>query len=265
MTTIAIATHKGGAGKTVTAMALAAGLARTGARALLVDLDPQAHSTIGLGVDAHGTTITDTLQAAAASRLAPPDTYPVTDRLDLVASDIGLERVQHLLYMRPRREQILAGLLRPLAAAYDVCVLDCPPSLGVLTENAIAAADAVLVPCQMEARATDGLVDLLELVQTLKGETFDRWRIVRTRVDGRKTQTNAAIEAALRTHYEAHILAELIPASEPLNQAQIARRDIFRHAPTSAGAVAYGALCARLCVWLAPWPAAAAPAGVEAS
>ena len=189
--TIAIATHKGGTGKTVTAMALGAAIARAHQRCLLVDLDPQGHSTLGLGVELDDTT--PTLREffheppVLLSRLIR-ETH-VTG-LHLVPANIRLARVAQGLYMRPKREELLKRGFHPLREQYAFIVMDCPPSLSALTEAAITAADLIVIPCQMEARAADGLVDLLEIISLLKGEDFDDWRILLRRVDNHKTTTN---------------------------------------------------------------------------
>ena len=117
------------------------------------------------------------------------------------------------------------------------------PSLSALTEAAIATADLIVIPCQMEARAADGLVDLLEVIGLIKGEEFDDWRILLTRVDSRKTTTNQAVMASLAP-WESKIFKTTIPQSEALNQAQIARTDIYSFEPKSRGALSYAA-CAR--------------------
>jgi len=239
---ITIATHKGGTGKTVTAMALGAGLARAKKKSLLVDLDPQAHSTLGLGLDvANGErTLRDVFNE-------PPAALPTIirkthlDTLQVVPSHIRLERIAHSLYARPRREDLLKRAFQPIVDSYDFIVIDCPPSLGVLTETGIAAADLVIIPSQMEARAADGIVDLLEVIAALKGENWDNWRILLTKVDSRKSVTNEAVMAAL-ARWQDKILRTAIPQSEPLNQAQIERTDIFTFDLTSKGAAAYKAL-----------------------
>lgn len=240
--TISIATHKGGTGKTVTSMALSAALARRGKRVLLADLDPQGHSTIGLGVEAN-----DGLPTVRDVFTEPP--VPVhrilrhsgVPGLEILPSNIRLERAAQFIYMRPRREELLRRALAPIRPNFDYIIIDCPPSLGALTETGIAAADFVLVPCQMEARAADGLVDLLELVTVLKGDGFQDWRILMTKVDHRKTITNQAVQAAL-SPWESRMFKTAIPQSEPLNQAQIERTDIFTFDAKSKGAVAYDAL-----------------------
>ena len=246
MITIAIATHKGGTGKTVSAMAIAAALARGGSRTLLVDLDPQGHSTLGLGVElADGAATLRELLLEPPRPIADVVTPTSVPNLTIIPSSIRVERPAQALYMRPRRERVLSRALLQLQPAPAFVVIDCPPSLGPLTENGIAAADWILVPCQMEARAVDGLVDLLELVHVLKGETFDTWRIVFTKHDVRRTTTNAAVQAALAP-WSLRVLDTIVPQSEPLNQAQIERADIFSYAPSSKGAVAYESLAGEL-------------------
>jgi len=166
--TIAIATHKGGTGKTVTAMALGAAIARASQRCLLVDLDPQGHSTLGLGVE-----LDDTTPTLREFFHEPP--LPLSRLIrethvtgfHIVPSNIRLARVAQALYMRPKREELLKRGLHTLHEQYAFVVMDCPPSLSALTEAAIAAADLIVIPCQMEARAADGLVDLLEIISLI--------------------------------------------------------------------------------------------------
>src|SRR3989442_13012555 len=225
--TIAIATHKGGTGKTVTAMAVGAAFARAGQRSLLIDLDPQGHSTLGLGVE-----IEDTAPTLRDFFHEPPLPLSRVIRethiagLHIVPSNIRLARVAQALYMRPKREEILKRGLQPFRDQYAFVVLDCPPSLSALTETAIAAADLIVIPCQMEARAADGLVDLLEIISLIKGEGFDACRILLTRVDSRKTTTNQAVRASMAP-WERKNFNPTIPQSEPMNQGQIARQEFI--------------------------------------
>jgi chromosome partitioning protein len=239
--TIAIATHKGGTGKTVTAMALGAGLARAGKKTLLIDLDPQGHCSLGLGVECQEgePTLREFFSEPPTSitRIIRPSGV---EGLDLAPSNIRLARVAQSLYMRPKREDLLKRGLRPIEDRYDFTVIDCPPTLGVLTEAGIAAADLLVIPCQMEARAADGLVDLLEVISIIKGEDFTDWGILLTKFDKRKSATNQAIMTAL-SPWEGKVFKTVIPQSEPLNQAQIVRTDIFSFDAKSTGAQAYEA------------------------
>lgn len=242
MTTIALSQHKGGVGKTVSSMALSVALGRAKRSSLLVDLDPQGHSTLGLGVevgDAENTIRQFFDEPSVPLQQIVRKTHVAG--VDLIPSNIGLAKTALRLVSRRRREEILRVGLKPLLPRYEFAILDCPPSLGVLSDTAIDAADLIIIPCMMEARAADGLVDLLEIISLLKGEDFDGWRILLTRVDSRKTVTNEAVMTALEP-WKSKILATTIPQSEPLNQAQIARTDIFTYDPASKGAVAYEAL-----------------------
>jgi chromosome partitioning protein len=237
--TLAICTHKGGTGKTVTALALAAGLADSGRRCLLIDLDPQAHSTIGVGLDAQEPTLKDFFERHPALPIRDViQAAPLISNLDVAPSDLRLAWTAEGLSGRPRKEELLKRSLRDIQDDYEWIVIDTPPSLGVLTQNAVAAADMVLIPASPEARAANAIADLLELVEVLKGDGFDAFRIVLTRVDARKTRTNQAVQSALGGWAD-RILTTVIPQSEPLNQAQMARQDIFRFAPDSSGAAAY--------------------------
>jgi chromosome partitioning protein len=220
-------------------MALGAAFARAGKACLLLDLDPQGHSTLGLGVD-----LDERAPTMREFFHEPPVPLGHLIRetqvsgLHIVPSNIRLARVAQALYMRPRREELLRRGLQPLRHQYAFMVIDCPPALGVLTETALAAADLIIIPCQMEARAADGLVDLLEVISLIKGEAFDDWRILLTKVDSRKSTTNQAVMAALAP-WAQKICKTTIPQSEPLNQAQIERTDIFSFEPKSKGALAY--------------------------
>ena len=237
--TLAICTHKGGTGKTVTALSLAAGFADSGQRCLLVDLDPQAHSTIGIGIDVTEPTLKDYFERHPGIPLRDViQPVPANHNLDIAHSDLRLAWTAEGLSGRPKKEELQKRSLRDLKDDYDWIVIDTPPSLGVLTQNAVTAADLVLIPASAEARATNAIADLLELVQVLKGDAFEQYRVLLTRVDPRKKRTNSAVMKALEP-WKSRILATHIPQSEPLNQAQMARQDIFRFAPDSTGAEAY--------------------------
>jgi len=256
---LAIAAHKGGVGKTTTAISLAAGLARIrGASVLLVDLDPQGHAAKGLDREVPWSQpVFNAEHAAGLSArdlfLEPPAPLVSCERttdvpgLTIVPSNIGLERVAQWLHARPRREGRLAERIQDVRG-YHWIVLDCPPSLGPLVENALCAAHFVIVPCRMEARAADGLVDLVDVLHMLR-PGFDRWRILRTQRDARASKTNEAIDAVL-AEYSSRLLQTVIPKSEALNQSQIVRQDIFEYDKQSAGAVAYSMLCGEVEAWV---------------
>lgn len=242
---IAIALHKGGVGKTVTAMALAAGLARSGKKTLLVDLDPQGHSSLGLNAEPEPQepTIRDFFESRRTLREVIKETE--VPGLFVAPSNLRLAQATHGLYARPKREEILKKGLKELDGEFDFIVVDCPPSLGPLVEMGVGAADLIVVPSLMEARATDALQDLLELVTIIKGDGFTNWRILLTKVDQRKTITNQAVMTALEP-WAGKLFRTQIPQCETLNQAQIARQDIYRYDPKGRGALAYQALIEEL-------------------
>ena len=237
---IAISQHKGGVGKTVTSLGISSCLARKGHKTLLVDLDPQNHSTLGIGIRLPNDA--PTIRDLFTDRAIPVEQIIQSthlDRLDLLPSSIRLEKTAQSLSTERMRHEILKQRLAPIYDQYEFVILDCPPSLGALTENAISAADLIVIPTQLEARAADSLVDLLEVISIFKGDK-QNWGILLTRVDRRKKTTNPAIQAAL-SPWENRIFKTTIPQSEPLNQAQIAGTDIFNYSPASRGALAYEA------------------------
>jgi chromosome partitioning protein len=244
--TIAVCTHKGGTGKTVTSISIAAGFADSGRRCLLVDLDPQGHSTLGIGVDPVDPTLNDFFARYPGVPLRDVIQHaPARDHLDVAPSDLRLAWTAEGLAGRPKKEDLLRRALREVADDYDVIVIDTPPSLGVLTQNAVAAADFILIPAPAEARSANAIADILELVHLLKGENFTAYRVLLTRLDGRKSKTNAAVLTALLP-WSCVILHTTIAQNEALNQAQMTGRDIFQFDPWSVGATAYRELITEL-------------------
>ena len=243
---VCFAAHKGGVGKTTSSINLAAGLARTGSTTLLVDMDPQGHSSIGLGIELEydEPNVADTLgdQSFALTKAVHPTNI---QNLTIVPSNLRLASVAETLYAKFKREERLAKSLARAKDAYDWIIIDCPPALGVLTANAVNASDLIIVPVQMGARSLDGLEDLLDLVHLLKGEDFADWRILLTMYDPRKTITLDIFSERLKPH-AANVLATKIHASEALNQAQMAMQDIYAFDPRSRGALNYRALTQEL-------------------
>lgn len=240
---ISFSTHKGGTAKTTSSINLACGLARKGEKTLLVDIDPQGHSSIGLGIELkfEDKNIADVLQDK--SRYDIKDViYPTnTENLDLIPSNIRLSPVGESLYTAIRKEERLQKKLSTISHNYQYIIIDCPPSLGVLTTNAILAADLLIIPCQMSARSTDGLADLLDIINIVKNNNFDNYRILLTHFDSRKSVTNEVIFSQIK-NYENKILKTKIPVNEALNQAQIARESIFDFDSKSTGAQSYHGL-----------------------
>jgi chromosome partitioning protein len=245
--TIACAAHKGGTGKTTTAMALSAALARAGDAVLLVDLDPQGHSTMGLGLDVDD----DAVRARTVRELLADDPVPLralehqtgVPQLAIVPAIILLERTAQWLVTAPARDRRLQRALAGAAGRYAWVVVDCPPSLGPLTENALMAADAVLIPCRMEARATDGVKGLLEVLDELRPSWANgtNWRILRNARDVRRRVSNEFAETMF-TKYAGHVLDTVIPQCDELNKAQFQGVDIFSYDASCTGSQAYAQL-----------------------
>ena len=240
---ISIAIHKGGTGKTVTAINLGAGLAREGKRTLIVDLDQQGHCALGLGVEiAEGDlTLRDFFGEPGTFHLKRVIKDTAIENLSIAPSTIRLAPVAQALFGRPKREEILKRGLSPIEKDFDYILIDCPPTLGPMTECGITAAHLVIIPCRMEARAADALVDLLDLITTLKGDGFNEYRILINQFDTRTSVTNEVVMTQLEP-WKGSFLSTIIPHNEALNQAQIEGSDIFTFDPKSKGASAYDEL-----------------------
>lgn len=194
--TIAVINQKGGTGKTTTAVNLAAGLARTGRRVLLADLDPQGHATYGLGIDfdelSPDTPTVERLFADDRLPLAQVVMPTLEANLDLLPADIRLARAAAGMHVRNFRESVLKKALEAgngTAVRYDYVILDCQPTLDVLAVNALVAANRAIIPTPLAGHALRGLSDLLSTVESIKGEltshenAFD-WRVLLTMVGG---------------------------------------------------------------------------------
>lgn len=232
MKIIAVSNHKGGVGKTTTAINLAAGLARKGFSVLLIDLDPQGHATLGLGLemeerDDDTPTIATlfTEKRASITDLLTPTAEP---NLKLAPADIRLGRAAKLLTVRPVKELVLHRALESVTG-FDYVLIDCQPSLEVLTQNALVAADKILIPTQLSGFSLRGLGDLLETIDEVKeikegmdrgGEGETDWRILLTMVSGHgeeRNQTATRILEPLRNR----ILQTQIRRTEAIERSQM--------------------------------------------
>jgi chromosome partitioning protein len=239
-TIYALANQKGGVGKTTTAINLAACLAEAGARSLLVDLDPQANATSGLGERARGRSTYDLLDGAPLSEVVRPTAYA---NLDLVPSKPDLAGAVVELARREDGESYLAQSLRDVRGIYEFAFVDCPPSLGPLTVNALAAADQVLVPLQAEYYALEGLSQLSRSVELVRARLNARLRIggvLLTMVDGR-TNLSAEVGDEVRRHFGDRVFRTTIPRSVRLAEAPSHGMPVIAYDRRSAGARAYWA------------------------
>jgi chromosome partitioning protein len=238
---IAIVNQKGGVGKSTTAVNLGASLALLGQRVLLVDIDPQGNTTTGVGIDkrtivadAYGVLLED---AAIAEVVLPTD----VENLGIVPATLRLAGAEVELVGTPQREHRLKAALVPVLASYDYVLIDCPPSLGLLTVNALTAAREIIIPVQAEYYALEGLSQLTTIVDRVRGELNPELAILGvliTMFDGR---TRLAVEVLDEVHryFPERVFHTQIPRNIRLSEAPSYGKPAVLFDPKSRGAQAY--------------------------
>lgn len=222
MNTIAVINQKGGTGKTTTSVNLAAGIAKNGSKVLLVDLDPQAHATYGLGVDLDNLNGTPTIaNVFSEDRIKLSDIILDTfeDNLKLAPSDIPLAKASALLHARNFRETALQRALQSVEG-FDYVIIDCQPSLDVLSINALVASNKVLIPTQLAGHALRGLSDLLVTIESIKDPNTYDWRILLTMVTGHGEERQQQAERIL-SPLKDRILKTKIRRTEAIEKSQM--------------------------------------------
>src|SRR5205809_743080 len=238
---IGVANQKGGVGKTTTAINLAASLAVLEFRTLLVDADPQANSTTGVGFDLHN--VTKSLYDCMVNETAAKDVVLKTaiPHLDLIPSHIDLVGAEIEMIDSPNREAILKKILEPIKGDYDFIVIDCSPSLGLITVNALTAADSVVVPVQTEFFALEGLGKLLNTVKIVQNRLNTDLRIegiLMTMYDGRLRLCNQVV-SEVRRHFDDMVFSTIVHRNARLAEAPSVGKPVILYDANSKGSMNY--------------------------
>jgi len=239
MRTISIANQKGGCGKTTTAINLSACLAHRGKRVLLIDMDPQGHVALGLNIDTkeRENTVFSILKPSNGSRSSLADlSENVSKNLDVVPADISLSTLDQHLSMVEGRETRLKQAIRRVHTLYDIVIIDCPPSLGLLTFNALIAASEVFVPIEMSLFSLHGISRLMEIIASIKKKTGHE---IQTKVFGtivdRRTRISREVLENMRNHFSDTMFETVIRSNVTLKEAAGYGKSILDYSKKASG------------------------------
>ena len=246
---IAVSNQKGGVGKTTTSVNLAACVAERGKRVLLVDIDPQGNASSGLGVTERTPSVYDVLLGEESAEAAVLKTE--FENLSVLPSDMTLAGAEIELVAIPERETLLRKSLEAVRDQYDYIFIDCPPSLSLLTLNAMTAADSVLIPIQCEYYALEGvgqLMNTLQLVKKRLNPALEIEGVVLTMLDGR-TNLGLQVVQEVKKYFKSRVYGSIIPRNVRLSEAPSHGEPINVYDSRSTGAEAYRALAAEFIEW----------------
>lgn len=237
---ISLLNHKGGVGKTTSAINIGAGLTELGKKVLLIDLDPQANLTISLGIPRQKHTIYEALRGEG--EMVP---YSYKPGMDVITSSLDLSGAEMELINEAGREFILRELINQVIEDYDFVLIDCPPSLGLLTLNALTSSRWVLIPLQTEFLAVQGLAKIKQVIDKVKfrlNKQLDIGGVIATMYDSRRVLNRDVVET-IHKHFGEKVFKTYIRENVALAEAPAQRKDIFEYAPKSSGSVDYLNLC----------------------
>lgn len=233
---ISLLNHKGGVGKTTSTINIGAGLVELGKKVLLIDLDPQANLTVSLGIPRQRYTIYEALRGE--SELVP---YTYKEGMDVIISTLDLSGAEMELINEAGREFIMRELFEPVKEEYDFILIDCPPSLGLLTLNALTSSDAVFIPLQTEFLALQGLAKIKQVIDKVKFRLNKKLIIggvIATMYDSRKVLNRDVVET-IKKYFGNKVFNTLIRDNVALAEAPAQRKDIFEYQNRSSGAKDY--------------------------